>query len=376
MKKAMVIFAVLGASMALVTSCVGGPKIKTDELDNKGSAIGVTTPDWIKLYVTEGVTKVQAQPQFKDKYCIIGEESSTNKQFALAWADNFSAQQRIGAMLRTTISSKYQAAVTGASQSTGGTNSSTAAGSGSAEYNQEIENMINAVVNVSYSGAQRDSDWWVLTRRYDPDQEGVYSDEYTAYVLYTIPKAELNRQIAQALETSVSKDSALYQITIDLAKEILLNGVDYLDSETGRGGSGTETAASASSSVPNGTYTYAPRLREMQGGANKNSYLDRIVVRGGYFVVYLVDRLVGKGGYPGEGEFRGRDYGRDESKIILQNLNNPQQTWCPAKVDRDDENGGLYLTFQGVQGSRFSLADHNFNPPYVFEEIPIGRPDA
>jgi hypothetical protein len=89
--------------------------------------------------------------------------------------------------------------------------------------------VINAVVNVSYSGAQRDSDWWVLTRRYDPDQKDVYSDEYTAYVLYTIPKAELNRQIAQALETSVSQDSALYDITIQLAREILTDGVDYLD---------------------------------------------------------------------------------------------------------------------------------------------------
>jgi hypothetical protein len=375
MKKGMVFFAVLAAVAALVTGCAGGPKVKTVELDNKGKAIGVPTPDWIKLYAAEGVTKVQAQPQFKDKYCIIGEESSTNKQFALAWADSFSAQQRIGAMLRTTISSKYQAAVIGASQSTGGANSSTAAGVGSAEYNQEIDNMINAVVNVSYAGAQRDSDWWVLTRRYDPDQDDAYSDEYTAYVLYTIPKAELNRQIANALETSVSKDSALYQITIDLAKEILLNGVDYLDPETGRGVS-AETAASASSPIPNGTYTYAPRLREIQGGADKNSYLDRIVVRSGYFAVYLVDRPVGKGRYPEEGEFRGRDYGRDESRIILQNLNNPQQTWFPEKVGSDDKNGGLYLSFQGVQGSRFSLTDNNFYPPYVFEEIPIGRPDA
>jgi hypothetical protein len=119
--------------------------------------------------------------------------------------------------------------VSGTSQSAGGANSTTAAGTGSADYNQEIENSINAVVNVSYSGAQRDSDWWVLTRRYDPDQKDVFSDEYTAYVMYTIPKAELNRQIASALETSVSKDSALYQITIDLAKEIMQNGVEYLD---------------------------------------------------------------------------------------------------------------------------------------------------
>jgi hypothetical protein len=214
---------------AALTGCAGGPKVNTTELDNKGRAIDVPTPEWIKLYVADGITAVQAQPQFKDKYCIIGDETSTNLQFALAWADNFSAQQRIGAMLRTTIGSRYEAAVSGSSQSSGGANSSSAAGTASADYQQEIYNMINAVVNVSYSGAQRDSDWWVLMRRYDPDQKGVYTDEYIAYVLYTVPKAELNRQIANALETSVAKDSALYDITIQLAREILSEGFEYLE---------------------------------------------------------------------------------------------------------------------------------------------------
>jgi hypothetical protein len=372
MKKLTVILAVLAAAAAVVSGCAGSPVVKTSELDNKGNAIGVPAPDWIKLYVEKGITAVQARPQFKDKYCIIGEESSTNRQFALAWADNFSAQQRIGAMLRTTIASKYEAAVEGASQSTGGANSTSAAGAGSAEYKQEIDSTINAVVNVSYSGAQRDSDWWVLMRRYDPDQKDVYSDEYTAYVLYTIPKAELNRQIASALETSVSRDSVLYDITIALAKDIMLNGVDYLDpkAETGTSGTGAETGAAAS--VPNGgyTYSYAPRLRETQGGVDKNGYLDRIVARSGYFIVYLVDRPMGNGDWP-ENSW-GRTYSGDINKVILQSLDNPQLAWTPAQVDRDEVTGGCYLTFQGVQGRRFSLTDNNYNPPYVFEEITVG----
>jgi hypothetical protein len=369
MKKATVILAVLAAAAALVSGCAGNAAVKTEELDNKGHAIGVSTPDWIKEYVANGITAVQSQPQFKDKYCIIGEESSTNRQFALAWADNFSAQQRIGAMLRTTIASKYQAAAAGASKSTGGANSTTAAGGSSGEYQQEIENAVNAVVNVAYSGAQRDSDWWVLMRRYDPDQKDVYSDEYTAYVLYTIPKAELNRQIAQALETSVDKDSALYDITIALARDIMRNGVEYLDSkaETGKSDAGVSTGAAASDSGK--AYVYSPRLREIQGGVDKNGYLDRIVVRSGYFIVYLVDRPAGNGDWP-ENSW-GRTYSGDIRKVVLQNLDEPQLAWTPEKVDRDDITGGCYLTFQGVRGSRFSLTDNNYNPPYVFAEIII-----
>jgi len=80
-------------------------------------------------------------------------------------------------------------------------------------------------VNVSYSGAQREADWWSLRRRYDPDRKNEFNDEYTAYVLYTIPKVELNRQVARALETSVKKDSALYDITIQMSKDILQSGM-------------------------------------------------------------------------------------------------------------------------------------------------------
>ena len=212
------------AILALV-GCASKPKARIIELENKGTALNVSAPDWIKTYTAQGISKVQAQSQFKDKYCIIGEESGVNRQFVLAWADNFSAQQRIGAMLRTTIASEYQARVRGAAQSVGGASSSAAEGTGSGSYEQEIDSTISAIVNVSYSGAQREADWWSLRRRYDPDQKDAYTDEYTAYVLYTIPKSQLNEQVAKALETAVSKDSALYDITIELAREILQNGM-------------------------------------------------------------------------------------------------------------------------------------------------------
>jgi len=214
---------VLIPAVLAIFGCASGPKVGVFELENKGTALGVSTPDWIKTYVAYGITRVQSQPDYRDRYCIIGEETGTNQQFVLAWADNFSAQQRIGAMLRTSIHSLYQAKVDGNAQSLSG--STTSSGFVAGAYQQEIDSTINTIVNVSYSGAQREADWWVLNRRYDPDQKDVYTDTYTAYVMYTIPKAELNRQVARALETSVSADSALYDITIELAREILQSGI-------------------------------------------------------------------------------------------------------------------------------------------------------
>ena len=225
MKIAQKAMAVMTAAVIMALIGCASNKVKVTEMENKGTSMGVPTPDWIKAYTGKGITAVQSQSQFKDKYCVIGEESGVNKQFVLAWADNFSAQQRLGAMLRTTIASEYQARVQAAALSSGGANSSTAQGAGSGEYGQEIDSVIDAIVSVSYSGAQRDSDWWSLRRRYDPDQKDLYTDEYTAYVMYTVPKGELERQVAQALTTSVKKDSALYDITIAMAQQILQNGL-------------------------------------------------------------------------------------------------------------------------------------------------------
>ena len=196
--------------LLLISSCASSPKSKIIEMENKGTVMGTATPAWVKLYTEKGVSALNALPEYKDKYCVVGEESGVNRQFVIAWADNASAQQRIGQLVRTNIASRYEAAVTGSNTS----------------YKQQIDNVLNAIVNVSYSGAQREADWWSLRRRYDADDKEIFTDEYTAWVLYTIPRAEMNRQIALALETSVAKDSALYDVTIALARDILLQGYD------------------------------------------------------------------------------------------------------------------------------------------------------
>jgi len=218
-----VIMVLIGCGSSPSSSSPSGPRATTVVLEHTGSSMGIDHPDWIRTYLAQGISGVQALSRFRDRYCIIGQESGVNKQFVITWADNFSAQQRIGAMLRTNIESLYQARVQGAAESQGG--AQTSGGTASGAYRQEIDSSINAVVNVSYSGAQREADWWILNRRYDPDIKDAYSDEYTAYVLYTIPKNQLNQQIADALATSVAADSVLYDITIELARQILTNGL-------------------------------------------------------------------------------------------------------------------------------------------------------
>jgi hypothetical protein len=217
-------FAFLAVLTVLVAAaCSSGPKSKIIELKNKGTEMGVASPDWIRTYTGYGMARLQSQATYRDKYCVIGEETGANLQFVQAWADNFSAQQRIGAMLRTTINAEYAARVRAAFPP------ATPPGKGVVEeenpHQPEIDDLLLAIVNVSYYGAQRENDWWSLRRHPDPEDKDAYTDIYTVYVLYTIPKIELNRQVAMAMETSIASDSSLYDITIDLAREILANGI-------------------------------------------------------------------------------------------------------------------------------------------------------
>jgi Zn-dependent protease with chaperone function len=146
-------FFVLTILGLVLSACAGGPDASFNELENKGSAMGIPVPDWVKTYASKGVSALQEPPQFKDAYCVVGEETGVNKQFVLAWADNFSARQRIGAMLRTNIAGKYTATVQANAASLGALGQEIASG----VYRQNIDNSVKPELFNGYHAALLDS---------------------------------------------------------------------------------------------------------------------------------------------------------------------------------------------------------------------------
>ena len=74
-----------------------------------------------------------------------------------------------------------------------------ASGSPEEKYGTYFENVVKAASNTTYTGARKVNDWWVKVRTYDPDVKKKYNDEYRIYVLYTIPKDVLDRQVLNML---------------------------------------------------------------------------------------------------------------------------------------------------------------------------------
>jgi TolB-like protein len=158
------------------------------------------------------------------------------------------------------------------------------------------------------------------------------------------------------------------------------SGTTSTASPSSAGGQGGQQAQPAQTAQPaqaakltapaNGTYYFYPRPRATKGGVNANAYLDRIIIRGGYLIVYLNDKPQGIGGMPAGG-----NYWYLTKDISIQDLDNPRLSW--QGVDRGShdsvEKGYSTVSFQGVTARRFSLTNDWDSPSTVFEEIDLSK---
>jgi TolB-like protein len=119
----------------------------------------------------------------------------------------------------------------------------------------------------------------------------------------------------------------------------------------------------APTAIPNGTYTFFPRPRAMQAGRDIEAYIDKIVVRSGYFVIYLCGRPIGGENTEPQG---GNYWYASGTRMTLQDLDNPRLAYNPVNVTYEEPRAA---SFQNVTGRRFSLTNSYNSVHQVFEEI-------
>lgn len=187
--------------------------VKTEVLEHKGTALGINQlPVWVETYISEGIYGVEKLSSYEGSYCFIGEEAGSNLDALQTWVANYDVPSEIS----RNVSTRVNALFTGA-----------ASGSPDGEYGTYFENVVKTVSSADYSGARKVNDWWVLTRRYNPDQKKKYVDEYRCYVLYTIEKDLMDQQVldmmdkaaAEAKETTDAQKSAISNVRSIMASE-------------------------------------------------------------------------------------------------------------------------------------------------------------
>jgi Txe/YoeB family toxin of Txe-Axe toxin-antitoxin module len=126
--------------------------------------------------------------------------------------------------------------------------------------------------------------------------------------------------------------------------------------------------------IPDGTYTFYPRLQAMREGQNINMYLDRIDIRGGFFTMYFVNAA--------EGTSRtSLDMGNSAAYTydgLIYNLNDTTKPPLLAANYTHVREGGRTVTFanHGIRNFSFVWQDENDGAPRIIEEIILGEPDA
>lgn len=164
-------------------------RVKTEVLDHKGASLGKSAlPEWIDAYIDFGAAGVEELAKFQDQYCFIAEYHAENLDAGLAWVKGFEVPQLIARQIQLKVESIFVGAAVGAPED---------------DYGTYFENVVKSTTDVSFSGAKLVQDYWVLVRTYDPDIKNTYSDAYQIYVLYTMPKAMLDKQLNNEIDKAM-----------------------------------------------------------------------------------------------------------------------------------------------------------------------------
>ena len=187
---------------------------KVETVEHKGTALGVQSiPPWLSEYIQRnGTRSVEALPEYKNMYVVIGESNGPSLQQVLTWANNFDAQQQVGATISTRVASIFKAHESLLPDD--------------ANSRRRYDNAINTLVQAQYTGLRKESEWWVHQKITEKGKEP--ETRYTAYVLYTIEKPFLNEQIRDQIKKMKDESNPELAAAFDaITAQLLEKGLEW-----------------------------------------------------------------------------------------------------------------------------------------------------
>jgi TolB-like protein len=136
--------------------------------------------------------------------------------------------------------------------------------------------------------------------------------------------------------------------------------------------------AQPAANIANGTYSFFPRPRAMVEGRDTNTYLEKIVVRGGFFIMYFTSVPIG---LTNNLPTLTRSWHWRSFSAIIQDLDRPSRTVTTTNRNDVNENGGTYAiwTFANHNIRQFSFKSTCTSAPdeteyhFIFEEINLNN---
>jgi hypothetical protein len=216
----MAVCAITLAGLGL-TSCKSVPTtkaakttIKTELIEHKGTSLGIIeVPQWLVVSTNGTAAQVEALPEFKDQYVYIPTEHGPALQPLTTWLGQFNVPQAFGAMILTRVASVFKA--------------NEGKLPGDPDSQRKYHNAINTLVSVSYSGAQKQGDWFTHERLTERGRGKESYERYTVYAIYSIPKKQLNQQIADQMKKLANENPELEAAFTAVSTQILERGLEW-----------------------------------------------------------------------------------------------------------------------------------------------------
>jgi hypothetical protein len=169
-----------------------GPQEIWQIIETENGPPGNEIPQWVSLYLSEGVPGIEALDRYNGKYIFIGKNMGINLTALKQWAKGFNAVQDFPRLLAQRVENRLTASASLYPDD---------------EYGEYFEKLIKQVSDAEYPAAVKKEQFWIKRMRIfdaaedDPDslseQENSPTERYEFFILLDIDKNSLQTQIRQ-----------------------------------------------------------------------------------------------------------------------------------------------------------------------------------
>jgi hypothetical protein len=199
MKRLIPLFLPVIGGMILLSSCnttstkipflIGVPQLDTEAktpsriVEYQTSNSGEDIPDWVALYLAEGISGIEDLPRYENRYVFIAINSGTNFKALNYWISGFTLNQDFSQLVARRVLSRF---IVDSQMNP------------DRDYSMYFEAAVKAAADASFSDSQREADFWLLKRIDENAGDTTESREvYNFYILISIAKEQLQFQLNQ-----------------------------------------------------------------------------------------------------------------------------------------------------------------------------------
>jgi hypothetical protein len=158
---------------------------KKETIDWQGKSFGRPLNETAAIASEGNIGELSKMEQFRGKQVFLATQQGQNLDALRLWAQRFSIQADVVGMFERFINDRTRADQSGNAQTTA--------------VMGDVRAALNSVAQGRVVGLQKELDYWILERTYDPITSTI-KDQYTYIVVYAIDRELLMRQIGNALD--------------------------------------------------------------------------------------------------------------------------------------------------------------------------------